>query len=82
MQGTVVVELADRRRRRRRDGAFDDAAQALRAALEAGTRAVRDAIKELNVRVVAGKPLAAADPSGRFALNVNRPQDLGKRSVS
>lgn len=52
------------------------AAPALRAALEAGTRAVRDALAGLNVRLVSGPALEAADPSGRFAFNVNRPEDL------
>jgi hypothetical protein len=33
----------------------------------------------LQARLVAREEWAAADPSGRFARNLNRPEDLGGR---
>ncbi len=48
----------------------------LRASVEAGTRAVRAALEALSVRLVPHAVWREADPSGSFASNVNRPEDL------
>ena len=52
------------------------AAAKLRAALESGERSVRRALDRLDVRVVPPDEWNAADPTGSFARNVNRPEDL------
>ncbi|HEX9375190.1 MAG TPA: molybdenum cofactor guanylyltransferase [Actinomycetota bacterium] len=53
------------------------AGPALRAALESGERAVHRALDRLaGVTVVGPDGWRAADPEGRFAFNVNRPEDL------
>jgi molybdopterin-guanine dinucleotide biosynthesis protein A len=52
------------------------AAPRLREQLEAGRLAVRDALGWLDVRFVGEADWRPADPSGRFALNLNRPEDL------
>jgi molybdopterin-guanine dinucleotide biosynthesis protein A len=52
------------------------AAPPLRAALDAGERAVHRALERLRVRLLRPDEWRAADPSGRFAWNVNRPADL------
>jgi molybdopterin-guanine dinucleotide biosynthesis protein A len=51
-------------------------AAAIRDALERGERSVRRALEALDVRVVPPAEWEAADPTGSFAHNVNRPQDL------
>lgn len=45
------------------------------AALRGGRLSVRVALEGLDVRVVTEAEWAAADPDGRFAENVNRPED-------
>jgi molybdopterin-guanine dinucleotide biosynthesis protein A len=52
------------------------AAAPLAAQLEGGTRAVQRALEGLTVRYVAQDEWREADPSGRFASNVNLPDDL------
>ena len=52
------------------------AAPLLRSSLDAGTRGVLDALAGLRVREVAPEVVAPADPSGRFAFNVNTPEEL------
>lgn len=49
---------------------------ALRAAADRGERSVRAALADLDVRYVTAKEWRAADPEGRFAVNLNRPEDL------
>ncbi|HEX9411112.1 MAG TPA: molybdenum cofactor guanylyltransferase [Actinomycetota bacterium] len=49
---------------------------ALRAALDEGTLSMRVVLKGLRVREVPEAEWLAADPTGRFALNVNRAEDL------
>lgn len=48
----------------------------LRALLEAGQRSVREALRVLGARVVPAADLAGGDPGCRFALSLNRPEDL------
>jgi molybdopterin-guanine dinucleotide biosynthesis protein A len=52
------------------------AATGLRDALEQGERSVRRALEALEVRVVPPAEWQAADPTGSFARNINRPEDL------
>jgi molybdopterin-guanine dinucleotide biosynthesis protein A len=52
------------------------AAPAFRAALEAGRLSIRDALGLVRTRFVTPEEWTAADPSGRFAENLNTPQDL------
>lgn len=52
------------------------AAPGLRTLLEEGRRSVTDAVRTLGARVVEPAEWSPADPAGRFALNVNRPEDL------
>jgi len=52
------------------------AARGLRAAFEAGERSVQRAIERLEVVVVEPDAWSDADPTGRFARNLNRPGDL------
>ena len=52
------------------------AAPRLRAALESGERSLRGALSTVSVRRVEPHEWRPADPAGRFARNVNRPQDL------
>lgn len=48
----------------------------LRAALRGGTLSMRAVLSELQVREVREQEWRRADPVGRFALNVNRVEDL------
>ncbi len=48
----------------------------LEAALRAGRYGMRAALGDLRVRVVDEPAWRTADPSGRFAANLNRPEDL------
>ena len=48
----------------------------LRRALEGPRRGMRDVLGDLAVRYVDESEWRGADPSGRFAVNVNRPGDL------
>jgi molybdopterin-guanine dinucleotide biosynthesis protein A len=48
----------------------------LRASLEQGELALRAAVAGLRVREVHPAEWRAADPSGRFAININRTEDL------
>jgi molybdenum cofactor guanylyltransferase len=58
------------------------AAEALAAALGAGRRAVRDVVSDrLRVHRVGADQWRTADPSGRFAVNLNRPEDLARMSA-
>ena len=57
-----------------------DAAPLLREALIEGVRAVHVALQRVEVRVVQEDEWRSADPSGRFAVNVNTPQDLERSS--
>jgi molybdenum cofactor guanylyltransferase len=52
------------------------AGPALRRMLENGERAVHRALAALRVRQVWPEEWRTADPSGRFARNLNRPEDL------
>jgi molybdopterin-guanine dinucleotide biosynthesis protein A len=49
---------------------------ALRAALESGPRSLRRLMGSLRVRTVAPEEWRAEDPEGRFAINLNRAEDL------
>jgi len=56
---------------------FDAAAlQSLRASLSEGRRGLREALSRLRVREVSEAEWREADPTGRFATNVNRAGDL------
>jgi molybdopterin-guanine dinucleotide biosynthesis protein A len=57
------------------------AAPALRAAFEDGERSVTSALERIDVVVVGPGDWASADPSGRFARNLNRPEDLDQSSA-
>jgi molybdopterin-guanine dinucleotide biosynthesis protein A len=48
----------------------------LERALAEGERSVQGALRTLSIRVVGPDVWRAADPSGRFAVNLNRPEDL------
>jgi molybdopterin-guanine dinucleotide biosynthesis protein A len=48
----------------------------LRAALEQGHLAVRQAVEGLRVRLVTEAEWKRADPTGRFAFNLNRAEEL------
>ena len=48
----------------------------LERALDEGPRSVRGAVQALDVRFVDRDEWQRADPSGRFALNLNRAEDL------
>lgn len=52
------------------------AAERFRAALVAGQRSPAEAARQLGARIVEPAEWHAADPTGRFAVNVNRPDDL------
>ncbi|MFN2543369.1 MAG: molybdenum cofactor guanylyltransferase [Actinomycetota bacterium] len=54
------------------------AAPVLRAQLEGGVLSVVRAVEMLDVLEVGPEEWSAADPSGRFAFNVNRPEDLSR----
>jgi molybdopterin-guanine dinucleotide biosynthesis protein A len=54
------------------------AAPRLRRTLEAGTRSLRQALELLSVRTVPRDVWRAVDPEGRFAQNLNRPEDLAR----
>jgi molybdopterin-guanine dinucleotide biosynthesis protein A len=54
------------------------AAPLLRRALDDGTRSVREALRAIRTRGVPESEWRAVDPSGRFAFNVNRPEDLDR----
>jgi molybdopterin-guanine dinucleotide biosynthesis protein A len=54
---------------------------ALRGSLTDGRLAVRDAVDGLRVRLVEQDEWKSADPRGSFAVNVNRPSDLGPASM-
>ena len=54
----------------------------LETALRGGHLSVREALRGLRVREVRRDEWPPADPSGRFAMNVNRPDDLPARNVS
>ena len=51
-------------------------ADKLRVALDGGTRAVHHALEALEIREVAQAEWSRADPAARFAMNLNRPEDL------
>lgn len=53
----------------------------LRAALASGRLRVGDALSALRVRMVTDAEWGVADPSGRFAINLNTPQDLHRWSA-
>jgi molybdopterin-guanine dinucleotide biosynthesis protein A len=50
----------------------------LRDAFTEGTRSLRDALQVLSVRSVAEEIWRDVDPKGRFAWNLNRPDDLAR----
>src|SRR5437763_12282195 len=52
------------------------AAPSLRRALEDGERAVHRALRSVRVREVEPDVWRPADPTGRFAVNLNRPEDI------
>ena len=51
---------------------------AIRAALDEGMFALRLVLRRLRVREVGPEEWRAADPTGRFALNLNNPEDLAR----
>lgn len=53
-----------------------DALPILRRNLLGGRQAVREALRDLRVRWVPEAEWRKVDPSGRFSLNLNRPEDL------
>jgi|SRR4051794_40327417 len=53
-----------------------DAAAGLRSAFDDGERSVIRALGRIDVRVVEPPDWSGADPTGRFARNLNRPEDL------
>ena len=57
------------------------AAPTLRTALDESVRSVTRALERLDVVVVEPGEWASADPSGRFARNLNRPADLDQGSA-
>ncbi|HEY7281808.1 MAG TPA: molybdenum cofactor guanylyltransferase [Actinomycetota bacterium] len=57
------------------------ASRILRRAFDDGERSVTRALARLDVVVVEPDEWAPADPSGRFARNLNRPSDLGPGSA-
>jgi molybdenum cofactor guanylyltransferase len=59
-----------------------EAIPVLHAALSEGRLALRDALAGLRVRTVERAEWIAVDPSGRFASNLNRPEDLAALAVS
>lgn len=54
------------------------AATAFRASLESGRLSVRDALDLVRTRFVPREEWTAADPSGKFAENLNTPEDLNR----
>jgi len=50
----------------------------LRAALASGGYRLRDTLGALRIREVGADEWSRADPTGRFAVNVNRPADLDR----
>jgi molybdopterin-guanine dinucleotide biosynthesis protein A len=50
----------------------------LERALAEGSLSMRGALQTMTVRLVAEEEWRAVDPSGRFALNVNRPDDVAQ----
>jgi molybdopterin-guanine dinucleotide biosynthesis protein A len=52
------------------------AATAFRAAIDAGRLSVRGALASVRTRFVTPEEWTVADPSGRFAENLNTPEDL------
>jgi molybdenum cofactor guanylyltransferase len=54
-----------------------DALAAVRRALVAGRLAVHDVLGDLSLKVVGEETWHAVDPAGRFARNINRPEDVG-----
>jgi molybdopterin-guanine dinucleotide biosynthesis protein A len=53
----------------------------LRAALRSGRLAMRDVVSEaLRVRLVEEREWQMVEPAGRFALNLNRPEDYNSFS--
>ena len=59
-----------------------NAAAALRRRLESDDRSVAGALGDLTVRVVEADEWRPADPAGRFAHNLNRPDDLSPRPAA
>jgi len=56
---------------------------ALRAALRSGRLAMREVVAEaLRVRLVEEREWESVEPTGRFALNLNRPEDYSSRSAT
>jgi len=53
-----------------------EALPALRDALDRGTFGLRAILQRLRVRLVTQDEWRAADPTGRFALNLNSPEDF------
>lgn len=76
MGEAAVVPLVDERIQPLHGVYATDAAPAFRRLVEAGKRSVVPALSELGARVVGEEVWGEVDPEGRFARNVNRPEDL------
>lgn len=76
MGEAAVVPLVDERIQPLHGVYATDAAPAFRRLVEAGKRSVVPALSELGARVVGEEVWGEVDPGGRFAHNVNRPEDL------
>lgn len=82
MGEAAVVPLVDERIQPLHGVYSTDAAPAFRRLLEAGKRSVVPALSELGARVVGEEIWGEVDPDGRFAHNVNRPEDLRDLDIS
>ena len=58
------------------------AGTAFRRALQEGERSVHRAVRSLRVREVGPDVWRRVDPEGRFAINVNRPEDVQSSDVT
>lgn len=76
MGEAAVVPLVDARVQPLHGVYATDAAPSFRRLVEAGKRSVVPALSEIGARVVGEDVWGAVDPEGRFARNVNRPEDL------
>lgn len=76
MGEAAVVPLVDERVQPLHGIYATAAAPSLRRLVEAGKRSVVPSLSEVGARVVGEEIWGEADPEGRFARNVNRPEDL------
>jgi len=73
----AVVPVSDRRPQPLHAVYARESAEPLRRCLADGTFALKDALTALRVRFVEEAHWRESDPSGRFARNLNVPEDLG-----